>query len=579
MRAIGDPGGAVTMNLSNWKIRSKLILLVGVMAVIIGTVAGVGVIYLRSAATDLGKVTVSGIEGVTSARLNQNVIGLNRTEYFLALDPSVQGMEARLQRLGEDRKLFEERLAQLRSTAGEIRNKLLDEVAQSYDDYNAELENTFALAKQVGASVQLGGAQQQLLDAVLKSRPKADALQKTVRAYSDFVNKQGDEVSAQAAADAAFAQTLMIVVSVAGVVGGLAFGYLLATIGISKPLSGSIENLNRLSQGDLTIDITGGARGDEIGDIARALQVFKDTALAAEEMRAQQAEEQRAKERRQAVIDGLIKNFDDTMSSELTQLTSASTELQATAQSMSSTAEETSRQATAVAAASEQASANVQTVAAAADELSASVAEISRQVEQSTHIAGQAVADAERTDAAVRILAEAAQKIGAVVGLINEIASQTNLLALNATIEAARAGEAGKGFAVVASEVKNLATQTAKATDDISAQITGMQSSTDEAVSAIKGISNIIGQMSEITTTIASAVQEQGAATQEIARNVQQAAQGTQDVSTNIGGVTQAAGETGAASTQVLGTASTLSRQADTLRSSVTQFLDGVRSA
>ncbi len=567
------------MNLSNWKMRSKLILLVGVMAVIIGTVAGVGVVYLRSAAADLGKVTVSAAEGVTSARLNQNVIALNRTEYFLALDPSDKGIEARMKRLEEDRQLFTERVAQLRSTAGEQRNKLLDEVEASFADYNTGLEATFALAKQVGASVQLGQAQQSLLNAVMASRPKADALQKTVRAYSDFVNKQGDEISAQAAADAAFAQTLMIVVAIAGVVSGLAFGYLLATVGISKPLTLSIDNLNRLSQNDLTIDITGGQRADEIGDIARALQVFKDTATAAEALRAEQAEEQRAKERRQSVIDGLIRTFDDTMSSELSQLTSASTELQATAQSMSSTAEETSRQATAVAAASEQASANVQTVAAAADELSASVAEISRQVEQSTQIAGRAVADAERTDAAVRILAEAAQKIGAVVGLINEIASQTNLLALNATIEAARAGEAGKGFAVVASEVKNLATQTAKATDDISAQISGMQTSTDEAVGAIKGISNIIGQMSEITTTIASAVQEQGAATQEIARNVQQAAQGTQDVSTNIGGVTQAAGETGAASSQVLGTASSLSRQADTLRSSVTQFLEGVRSA
>nr|WP_298682059.1 methyl-accepting chemotaxis protein [uncultured Dongia sp.] len=567
------------MNLSNWKIRSKLVLLVGVMAVIIATVAGVGVVYLRSAATDLGKVTLSGVEGVTSARLNQNVIGLNRTEYYLALDPSAAGLEARLTRLGEDRKLFEERLAQLRATAGETRNKLLDGVEKSYQDYSAALENTFNTARVVGSSIQLGQAQQTLLDAVAKSRPMADALQKSVREYSDFVNSQGTEVSTIAAADAAFAQMLMIVVSVAGVVGGLAFGYLLATMGISKPLANSIENLNRLSRGDLTIEIIGGARGDEIGDIARALQVFKDTATAAEEMRALQAEEQKAKERRQMAIDGLIKTFDDTMSSELTQLTSASTELQATAQSMSSTAEETSRQATAVAAASEQASANVQTVAAAADELSASVIEISRQVEQSTLIAGQAVADAERTDAAVRILAEAAQKIGAVVGLINDIASQTNLLALNATIEAARAGEAGKGFAVVASEVKNLATQTAKATEDISAQISGMQGSTDEAVTAIKGISNIIGQMSEITTTIASAVQEQGAATQEIARNVQQAAQGTQDVSSNIGGVTHAAGETGAASAQVLGTAGTLSKQADTLRRSVSQFLEGVRSA
>lgn len=565
------------VNLSNWRIKSKLLLLVGVMAVIIATVAGVGIFYLRSSAEGLSLVTVSAGEGLTSARMNQSVVALNRVEYNLAADPA--SLPQRQERFMEEKARFEERMNTLRATAGEQRSAKLDEAQRLYDIYIAEVEASFAVAREVAGSISLSGNQQRLIDTVQDSRKHADALQQAVRAYSELVDQQGQDITAAATKGAALAETLMIVVAVAGVVGGIAFGYLLATIGIAKPLGRSIDSLNRLSQGDLTIEITGKERRDEIGDIAGALQVFKDTATAAEEMRTQQAVEQKAKEQRQIVIDGLIRTFDDTMTGELSTLTSASTELQATAQSMSSTAEETSRQATAVAAASEQASANVQTVAAAADELAASVAEISRQVEQSTQVASQAVADAERTDAAVRLLAETAQRIGAVVGLINDIASQTNLLALNATIEAARAGEAGKGFAVVASEVKNLATQTAKATEDISAQIGGMQTSTEEAVSAIKGITSIIGQINEITTAIASAVQEQGAATQEIARNVQQAAQGTQDVSSNIGGVTQAAGETGAASTQVLGTASTLSRQSETLRSSVSEFLQGVRSA
>ena len=565
------------VNLSNWRIKSKLLLLVGVMAVIIATVAGVGIFYLRSSAEGLSLVTVSAGEGLTSARMNQSVVALNRVEYNLAADPA--SLPQRQERFMEEKAKFEERMSTLRATAGEQRSAKLDEAQRLYDIYIGEVEASFAVAREVAASISLSGNQQRLIDTVQDSRKHADALQQAVRAYSELVDQQGQDITAAATKGAALAEMLMIVVAVAGVVGGIAFGYLLATIGIAKPLGRSIDSLNRLSQGDLTIEITGKERRDEIGDIAGALQVFKDTATAAEEMRNQQAVEQKAKEQRQVVIDGLIRTFDDTMTGELSTLTSASTELQATAQSMSSTAEETSRQATAVAAASEQASANVQTVAAAADELAASVAEISRQVEQSTQVASQAVADAERTDAAVRLLAETAQRIGAVVGLINDIASQTNLLALNATIEAARAGEAGKGFAVVASEVKNLATQTAKATEDISAQIGGMQTSTEEAVSAIKGITSIIGQINEITTAIASAVQEQGAATQEIARNVQQAAQGTQDVSSNIGGVTQAAGETGAASTQVLGTASTLSRQSETLRSSVSEFLQGVRSA
>jgi methyl-accepting chemotaxis protein len=257
----------------------------------------------------------------------------------------------------------------------------------------------------------------------------------------------------------------------------------------------------------------------------------------------------------------------------------ASNELKSTAESMSATAEETSRQATTVAAASEQATTNVQTVASAAEELSSSIAEISRQVAESASIAGQAVDEAGRTNATVQSLAEAAQKIGQVVELINDIASQTNLLALNATIEAARAGEAGKGFAVVASEVKNLANQTAKATEEIAAQINEMQTTTNGAVGAIQGISGTIGRISEIATSIASAVEEQGAATQEIARNVQQAAAGTQDVSANIGGVTQAAGETGAGASQVLSAADELSRQSAQLQTEIDQFLGNGKAA
>ncbi|MGB8274693.1 MAG: methyl-accepting chemotaxis protein [Alphaproteobacteria bacterium] len=252
---------------------------------------------------------------------------------------------------------------------------------------------------------------------------------------------------------------------------------------------------------------------------------------------------------------------------------SASTEVESTAESLAATAEETSRQSTAVAAAAEQATGNVQTVASAAEELSSSVAEIGRQVAQSAKIANKAVEEAIRTDNTVRGLADAAQKIGEVVNLINDIAGQTNLLALNATIEAARAGEAGKGFAVVASEVKSLATQTAKATEEIAGQIGSIQTATNDAVAAIEGISATIKQINEIATTIASAVEEQGSATQEIARNVQQAAAGTTEVSSNITGVTQAASQTGDAAGQMLSAARELAANANTLRGEIDQFL------
>ena len=363
---------------------------------------------------------------------------------------------------------------------------------------------------------------------------------------------------------------------------GLALGGTIAAFtarSIVTPLTGMTAAMTKLAGGDKAAAIPGVGRADEIGDMAGAVQVFKDNMIKADELAAEQQAEQVRKERRQQAIEGYIKTFDQSVSSSLNTLASASTELQTTAQSMSATAEETSRQATAVAAASEQASTNVQTVASAAEELSSSIAEISRQVAESTRIAGQAVDDAGRTNVQVQTLADAAQKIGDVVSLINDIAAQTNLLALNATIEAARAGEAGKGFAVVASEVKSLATQTAKATEDISGQIKAIQSATGDSVRAIEAITGTITRINEIATTIASAVEEQGAATKEIARNVQQASAGTAEVSSNISGVTQAATETGSASTQVLGAAGELAKQGETLRKDVGDFLAKIRAA
>jgi methyl-accepting chemotaxis protein len=348
---------------------------------------------------------------------------------------------------------------------------------------------------------------------------------------------------------------------------------------IVPPILKMVGAMGKLAGGDHGVAIPAADRRDEIGLMAKAVLIFKENMIKARELADKEAEAVKARMARATRVNELTQAFDTSISNVLRSVASASTELQATASSMTTTAEETSNQATAVAAATEEASTNVQTVASASEELASSVTEIGRQVAQSAAIAQKAVEEADRTNVTVQGLYDGAASIGDVVKLINDIASQTNLLALNATIEAARAGEAGRGFAVVASEVKSLAEQTAKATEQIGAQISAIQNSSSEAVTAIKGITSTINEMNEIASAIASAVEEQGSATQEIARNVQQAAAGTSEISANVVGVQQAAGDTGAAAHQVLQASSELSKQSETMRGEVEAFLNNIKAA
>ena len=388
---------------------------------------------------------------------------------------------------------------------------------------------------------------------------------------------EAKELAAAETLQASRINLALSVVVVLSIVGSVLFAFL----GVARPMTRLNVAMGRIAKGETEVVIPGADRGDEVGDMAKTITVIRENAelSARAEADAVRLQETRGAAQRKSDMTKLANDFEGAVGAIIQTVSSASTELEVSANRMSSTAARAQQQTSVVAAASEEASANVQSVASATEEMASSVNEISRQVQESSRIANEAVDQARTTNDRVGELAKAASRIGDVVELINNIAGQTNLLALNATIEAARAGEAGRGFAVVASEVKALAEQTAKATGEISMQITGIQNATQESVGAIKQIGDTIGRMSEIASTIAAAVEEQGAATQEISRNVQQAAHGTTQVSSNIGDVQRGASETGSASAQVLSAAQLLSQDSERLKAEVGRFLNSVRAA
>ena len=386
---------------------------------------------------------------------------------------------------------------------------------------------------------------------------------------------------AKATEDADRGTYMLIGFAVIGLLGAMALAGSIVVFAVTRPLGSLVGVLQRMARGEIDAEIKEAARGDEIGAVARAVEGIKAMVArkAAEEAEVRRrADEAAAAERKRTMVE-LADGFERAVGGIVGMVSSSATELQATAQQMTATATETASQSTTVAAAAEEAASNVGTVAAAAEELGVSVQEIGRQVQGSAGLAQAAVGEADQTTQLVQVLKTTSARIGDMVGLISNIASQTNLLALNATIEAARAGEAGRGFAVVATEVKELASQTARATEEISGQIGEIQGVTDRAVVAIGAITSRIREINNVAAGIAAAVEQQGAATQEIVRNVSQASSGTSEVTRNIGGVAQASEETGAAAGQVLTSAAELSRQSEHLSAEVQRFLSTVRAA
>ncbi len=559
--------------LSRLSIRTKIISVISFLLLALLVTGVFAVFQMRSINTSAQDIQTSWLPSVRwLGELRTQVARhrVNLRDHLLATDAkgradAENSLAARVRDYGDAVKRYEP----LISSPGE--QKLFEQA-------RAEGQNYIKAAEEVLTASRNGEAGKALQVLEQRTVPVGRALETTLNKLVELNNTGGDDAGKAANDGYAMSFRAVLVLLAIAALGGIAAGFYLVR-DVTKGIASIVTPMKALGEGDLTATVTHQGEKTEIGTMADTLQVFKEALIAKKAADEAAAADADAKIARGQRVDSITRDFEKLIGELVGSLSSSSTELEAAANTLTSTAEITGKTSGEAAAASQEVSSNVQSVAVATEEITSSVGEIGRQVQESSRIASEAVRQAQKTDTSITELSQAASRIGDVVKLITAVAEQTNLLALNATIEAARAGDAGRGFAVVASEVKALAAQTAKATDEISAQVAGMQTATQESVSTIKEIGKTITLISEISSTIAAAVEEQGAATQEISRNVQQAAALSGEVATSITDVSRGAGETGAASGQVLSAAQMLSTDSNRLKIEVEKFLTNVRAA